>query len=177
MIYTTRHVQEIHVQQWKLDEYRKDPAKLQSLAIRCHKHDLKNRHGAITQLAIRLIDEKEVVQTYQGGSQEILMELKFDCSYSYLEYTGSREGIVTIHRRLLSKEALAISQEIIWKEFDQGYAFIGTFLPEAVRRVGCNCCYGGGPDLTATSNYLDNGDLEILFTVDFDFDEEADDHE
>lgn len=101
-----------------------------------------------------------------------LLHIDIEVSYNYRRYIGSRTGNQLVHKRIINKEVLKqakLPNDIIFREIDFGYNFVKSFLPEAVKRVGCMCCSGDGPDLDTEIDDSDPKQLIINFYVDFDF--------
>lgn len=154
-----------HVQPWHKDEYEARKNELQALAVDCLKCDLNRQYGRVANFSWVLVSETPKKQPYSGDD---LVELEILCEFTHREYIGPRHGTVLVHQRVIQKDV--ISNETVNREYDNGYKFVETIIPEAIRRVGCYCCYGDGPDLNSSSEQLPNGDLVLKFSVNFDFD-------
>jgi hypothetical protein len=61
-------------------------------------------------------------------------------------YTGPREGQVLIYEYKIDPE-IKMTSELHDFIHDQITSYIKKMIPTATVRVGCNCCYGDGPDL------------------------------
>lgn len=84
------------------------------------------------------------------------------------KYEGPREGMQLVHSRIIIPGTL-LSLEEYQKELARGFEVLKIMIPEAVRRVGCNCCYGEGPDISALVTLNTPEKAIIAFYVDFDF--------
>jgi hypothetical protein len=156
-------------QSWRKDEWIKDRHKLLTLAVQSIKMDLEYEFSAFA-VVIKLIKEEEYIQTYVNSPDSSdLVRLTFDVKYKFREYTGETYGNILVHKRIIQKEALDKSPDSFSREIDNGFQFVKTFIPRAIHRVGCYCCYGDGPNLEQESKKLKNGDTEISFYVDFNF--------
>lgn len=98
----------------------------------------------------------------------------FDVHYEQQLYCGPEIGVVEVHKRVISKDLIdppynKDQSDAINKFLDVGRVWVQVRMPSVISRVGCNCCYPDGPDLTTTRRTLDNGDLEVTYVVDFDF--------
>jgi len=82
---------------------------------------------------------------------------------------------MVVYRRVITKEAMAMIPEehyieFVKHEWAMGEAVVKRMVPEAVHRVGCDCCYGDGPDLTYDfPKEQEDGSFTIDFDVDYDF--------
>jgi hypothetical protein len=137
--------------------------------LRSWVHDLKRCHGRVTEVKVlQWLPVEEYEQTYINSDRiDKCVKIQAEIEFKYRQYTGPTEGVVVVHRRIISKELKGT--EAWHKEYDIGREFVKTFLPAATYRH-CYCCYGNEPDLNYEWTDLPNGDTEIVYTVDFDFD-------
>ncbi len=140
--------------------------RLRKLALDSTRMDIENQVGAMLAPEVDM-QVKEVTNDKGNPALNLITEIK----YKYRHYIGVRDGQVVLHKRIIAADVVKadIDGDIINREREAGYAFIQSFLPEAVRRIGCTCCYGDGPDLTSETKKQKDGSYEIVFTVDFNF--------
>ena len=137
--------------------------------------DLRLDEKMIRNLQIKLNRFEDYDQIYCNSSKvDKCRRFWFDVSYEQELWDGPRLSCQIVHKRIIEKaiEAQTTPEafDVIWRrEIDQGMLFVQKRIPEAVHRVGCNCCYGDGPDLMSQISRLPSGDYEIAYSVDFDF--------
>ena len=61
------------------------------------------------------------------------------------------------------------------REEQMGIKYVQKEHPGSVFRVGCNCCYGDGPDIEIWTKYPEEGGVVIELSVNFKFN--VDDYE
>lgn len=159
-MYPEREVDEIRLEGWQAKDW-DDLSKREDL-IDLTKHSaeqhIRYQTGRVPlNLVIEILSEERMVKWEMD-----YVELKVRCLYSYREYTGPREGNIMVYS-VPTKEEYASRGE-----YDAALDYVATVLPEAVRRVGCYCCYGDGPDIE-TKNYRQT--LEVWVNFDFDITE------
>ena len=80
-----------------------------------------------------------------------------------------------VHRIVIEKEAMdKVSEEhyveFVRQQWAEGEAVVKRLVPDAVHRVGCDCCYGDGPDITFSyPEKQEDGSFLIEFDVNYDF--------
>jgi hypothetical protein len=155
---------------WRFIDYQSNKPNKISSSIQYLKQNIDSQYGGTTNFKATLVNEIMYTQSYVNSKEvDQMVKLKFEVSFDHLEYVGPTDGIVPVHKRIIS-QSLSDNQEILSMEQRAGFRFVERFLPNAVNRVGCYCCYGDGPNLDIKIETLDNGDLEIIYEVDFDFD-------
>jgi len=122
------------------------------------KYDLDVDSKIVTNLSIKTL-----------GFQDVNNEryVTFLVEYDQEVWTGSRSGVTAVYKQIIKKDAL--TSDTLYREWDDGYRYVRRRIPEAVHRIGCYCCSPDGPDLESNTHILFNGDLEITYTVDWDF--------
>lgn len=161
---------------WKKDQYFKETTRLKTSSLNLWSFDLNTNHG---QVRVENVDWKPLVEKTRSYINSTIVddivEISADITFKYREYTGKRSGTVNLHKRIIPMDLINKDKkgELLHREYEFGWNFIKTFLPEGVQRIGCCCCccYGSGPDLEATSTVVGDN-LELVFTVDFDFEYE-----
>lgn len=137
--------------------------------------DLDIDRKIIRDLKITLSRSEDYEQAYSNSSRKDQMtRYWFDVSYEQEVWTGPWEGSQVVHKRVIDKaiqETVSVDafNDICRREMDAGMEYVRKRIPSAVHRVGCICCYGSGPDLMSCYDIAPNGDLNIIFQVDFDF--------
>lgn len=121
--------------------------------------DLKYERGHIPiEVNSRVISQED-----KGKIISFVIETK----YKYRQYTGKDYGNVLVYSLPIEYP----STDDAWQRYEsvrkEGIQYVQTLIPEATLRVGCNCCYGTGPDISVVEDE-ENGLL--LFEVDFEFD-------
>lgn len=142
------------------------PERMRRLALDSTRLDVERSVGLILSPKVDM-QVKEVVLENGKPALNLVTEIK----YKHREYTGSREGTVVVHERVISSKVMQMptAGEALNREAELGHRFVASFLPEAVRRVGCYCCYGDGPDLECEYQHQKDGSLKMVWTVNFDF--------
>lgn len=150
---------------WKLSP-EGTPERLRQLALDSTRLDIERSVGLTLSPKIDL-QVKEVLLEDNKPALNIITEIK----YQHRKYTGPRKGTVIVYGRVISSKVMERPEagEVLNRELESGDRFVASFLPEAVRRVGCYCCYGDGPDLNCEYRPQKDGSVKMIWTVNFDF--------
>lgn len=158
--YTEHTEEEVRSHQWTKESFKGRGEKqydildlLKSMTEMDLKYDLQR---IALDTKVELLSEKEIV----SESGKFMIEHTFSVKYKWREYTGRSTG--NVHIFTLKYEGDVPTYE----NYKKGYEFVQTLISDAVKRVGCYCCYGNGPDM---SEDTDTKRKEIRFFVDFDF--------
>lgn len=126
--------------------------------------------GMIAPVSFKVADVGHRQVTMNDGKVDEYWDvvIKFECKIE--RYCGSRDGNVLVRVDVIDptlKNTPRFS-EIIDFTHNQTKMWMNRILPEAKYRVGCNCCYGDGPDIETRYNQ-EGGKFNIETWVDFDF--------
>lgn len=92
-------------------------------------------------------------------------------------------GCQTVYRQVVTKtawEMILPDDYADWRrhEIDAALAWIGDKFPDAKWRVGCECCYGDGPDIGISGpDFQLNGDAWFEYSVNFDYEKPESRHD
>lgn len=128
--------------------------------IRWTEFDLKCEFHSVQVREYHWLPDTEDEKTYT---------INYELTFIHRTWTGPRVGNQLIHARHITPKTLAEIPDVYHREMEFGTEFVKSGIPNAVRRIGCTCCYGTGPDLDIIFRNEDSETLVIEFWVDFDF--------
>lgn len=85
-------------------------------------------------------------------------------------------------RQIVTKKAwemVSPDDYAAWRrhETDEALAAIFIAFPDAKYRIGCECCYGDGPDINVSGpNAQINGDMWFEYSINFDYEKPESEH-